>query len=123
FQWLLHQNVSTSLLVVRPELQLRSLRAIDSKNGSALGDFSDIQTVRLYSAYYHKVERATRDVQYRKGSIFYGDARQDLNTYQIEKSKGLRFGADTFLRFVPRSNQSLLIRSQVVTQAGSLFYS
>jgi len=123
FQWLLHQNVHTSLLVVRPELQLRSIRAIDSKNGSALGDFNDIQTVRLYSAYYHRVERATRDVQYRKGIIFYGDARQDLDTYLTNKSKGLRLGADTFLRFVPRSNQSLLIRSQVLTQAGSLFYS
>lgn len=115
--WTFKENVENTLAYVEPEIQFRSLRAIE-RDGAPKTDFESIKTLGVYSALGYQLERALRDVQPRKGYLLYSDVRYDLDTYLDEKAKSLRLGLDTYLPIRARKNNSLLIRGQVQTQSG-----
>ncbi len=122
FRWLIKQNVETSVVQFRPEIQFRSIKAIDSKSGESLSDPRSIQTLRGYLAYAQGLEQALRDVQPRKGMVLYADGRQDLKTYLDDKGKALRAGLDFYTPILSHKNHGLQIRTQVLTQGGGLYF-
>jgi len=122
FRWLIKQNVQTTLVQFRPEIQFRSIKAIDSNSGESLSDPRSVQTVRGYLAYAHGLEQALRDVQPRKGVVLYADGRHDLKTYMNDKGKALRAGLDVYTPLLSRKNHGLQIRTQVLTQGGGLYF-
>ena len=123
FRWLLKQNVETSLIQFHPEIQFRSIKAVDSKTGESLSDPRSIQTLRGYISYAHRLEQALRDVQPRSGAVLYADGRQDLKTYLNDKGKALRAGVDVYAPLFSGKNHGLQIRSQLLTQSGGLYFS
>ncbi len=122
FRWVLKQNVATSLIQFRPEIQFRSIKAIDSSSGESLSESRSVQTLRGYLAIGLELEQAIRDLQPRRGAVIFADARHDLNTYLTEKGRGLRVGTDVYIPVMSSRNNGLQMRAQVHTQAGGLFY-
>jgi hypothetical protein len=122
FRWLIKQNVETSLVQFRPEIQFRSIKAVDSKTGESLSDPRSIQTMRGYLVYAQGLEQALRDVQPRKGMVLYADGRQDLKTYLDNKGKALRAGVDMYAPVLSHKNHGLQIRTQILTQGGGLYF-
>ncbi len=122
FRWILKQNVETSLIQFRPEIQFRSIKAVDSKSGESLSDSRSIQTLRGYFAYAYALEQALRDVQPRKGIVLFADGRQDLKTYLTKKGRALRTGLDIYAPVMSSKNHGLQIRTQILTQDGGLYF-
>ncbi len=122
FRWLFKQNVETSLIQFRPEIQFRSIKAIDSESGESLSDPRRVQTLRGYLAYAQDLEQALRDVQPRRGIVVFADARHDLNTYLTERGRALRTGVDLYAPILSSKNQGLQIRAQLLTQGGGLYF-
>lgn len=123
FRWLLKQNVETSFLQFRPEIQFRSIKAIDSETGGSLSDPRGIQTIRGYLLYARALEQALRDAQPRNGFVLFVDGRQDLKTYLNDRGKALRVGVDVYAPLFSSKNHGLHIRSQLLTQGGGLYFS
>ncbi len=122
FSWLLKQNVETSLIQFRPEVQFRSIKAIDSGSGTSLSDPRRVQTLRGYLVYAQRLEQALRDVQPRRGMVLFADGRQDLKTYMTKRGRALRTGLDVYTPVLSRRNHGLQIRTQILTQDGGLYF-
>jgi hypothetical protein len=122
FRWVFAENVEHTLLNIEPEIQFRSLRAIDSEGHPKTG-FKSIKTMRAYSSLGYKLERALRDAQPRKGMILYSDIRQDIDTYLDDKAYTHRLGIDAFLPIRAQKNNSMLLRGQYQIQSGPIKFS
>jgi hypothetical protein len=122
FSWLLEQNVKTSLVQFRPEIQFRSIKAIDSGSGESLSASRSIQTVRGYLLVAQGLERALRDVQPRKGVVLFAEGRHDLKTYLSSKGRALRVGTDIYFPILSNRNNGLQAKAQLLTQDGGLYF-
>ena len=122
FRWLFKQNVETSILSLRPEIQFRSIKAIDGKTGKSMTEPKGIQTLRGTLTLGLRLEQALRDVQPRNGLVVFADGRQDLKTYLDEKGRALRAGVDMYLPVLSSNNHGLQMRTQILTQGGGLYF-
>ncbi|MBP3191599.1 PD40 domain-containing protein [Natronogracilivirga saccharolytica] len=109
------QNTRFSAFTVIPGVDHLRQRQIDT-DGQALGPWFDRTTAGLFASYQHRIQQNIGDVQPNTGWLLFGEYEQDIQTDLTQQLSALRAGLYKFTTLSTRSNQSLRIGTEWVTQ-------
>ncbi len=114
------QNTRISGITLIPGLDYLRERIITT-GGSPDSDWFKRTRTSLFVSYQHRLQQNIRDVQPNTGWIVFSDFNGDLQTDSDQKLTALRGGIYRYLTFRQRSNRSLRLGIEGVTQNRPFF--
>lgn len=126
----IESNARFTSLLLEPQYFINQIRFLDPQNSStAFSEFGTRHTVGFRTVFNLRLRQFVRDVQPNSGYIFFTESRYGLNSTELEITtndfsltgnlvdrKGFRGGIITYLAPLQIWNQSLQIRTEVITQ-------